>query len=69
VLTRRQAEKQLILEYRRTGSRRDRDRLAARLAELRGLDALVRERVSVVPPPPPVPLHRMAAERAEGKRP
>ena len=37
----------------------DRDRLAGRLAELRGLDKLVRERAGVAPAPVPPPLHRM----------
>lgn len=37
----------------------DRDRLAARLAELRELDALVRERGAMPAVPEPPPLHKI----------
>lgn len=37
----------------------DRDRLLKRLAEWRDLDALVRQRGSLAPLPPPRPLHKM----------
>ena len=39
----------------------ERDRLAARLAEWRQLDALVRERGGLTALPPPTPLHKMAS--------
>ena len=48
-------------------SRADRDRLAARLAEWRQLDALVRERGGLTALPPPTPLHKMASGTAERK--
>ena len=44
-------------------SRADRDRLAARLAELRQLAGLMRERVGLAPAPVPTPLHRMGQRR------
>ena len=46
-------------------SKRDRDRLAARLAELREVDALVREHAGLAPAPVPVPLHKMATTRKD----
>jgi hypothetical protein len=42
-------------------SRADRDRLAARLAELRDLAGVMRERGGLPALPPPRPLHKMAA--------
>jgi hypothetical protein len=39
----------------------NRDRLAARLAELRELASLMRERAGLAAPPPPVSLHKMRA--------
>lgn len=43
----------------------DRDRLAARLAELRDLDGAMRERHSLAPAPVPTPLHRMGQRRRD----
>lgn len=45
-------------------TRADRDRLAARLAELRQLDQLVRERGVMPAVPEPPALHQMAATAA-----
>ncbi|HEY1324729.1 MAG TPA: hypothetical protein VGF32_31010 [Streptosporangiaceae bacterium] len=44
-------------------SRRDRERLAARLADLRATERLLAERGQQQPPPPPVPLHQTAAPK------
>jgi hypothetical protein len=51
-------------------SRRDRDRLAARMRELGELARLARERGRQVPAPPPKPLHELAREHGvtEGNR-
>jgi hypothetical protein len=40
-----------------------------RQAELRELARMMAERAGVAPAPVPVPLHKMGAARAEGKRP
>jgi hypothetical protein len=44
-------------------SRADRDRLLKRLAELRDLDGVMRERVGLAPTPVPTPLHKMGQRR------
>lgn len=46
----------------------DRGRLAARLAELRQLDQLVRERGAMPAVPEPRPLHKMASADTTAKR-
>jgi hypothetical protein len=46
-------------------SRADRDRLLKRLAELRDLDGVMRERVGLAPTPIPTPLHRMGQQRRQ----
>jgi hypothetical protein len=50
-------------------SKRDRRRLAARLAEWRGVDGLMRERNGVIPVPAPEPLHRIAERRDHEQHP
>ena len=49
-------------------SRADRDRLLKRLAELRDLDGVMRERVGLAPTPVPPPLHRMGQRRQRDDR-